>query len=255
MSAAFESTVTINSDTPGLKKILANLMSQAKCLGRIEHVSARSTKMTIQGPKDELSAFIDSLQDLLRFQLNEEEIYLATSELTPVPDNKRLDSITIYKTQPTVKRSTSSGSNEFNLAAKLPLGASANPENITTFGFATKATMSVIEAVQTRARSLGVDSISSFPVVAERPIKLRHRSLAALRQLDVSFIATLADLYLKVGAELELVVPVKALYHRSNDGLLVITKVADLQADLVYDVYSKFDTLPTEVIIAVILMR
>jgi hypothetical protein len=65
----------------------------------------------------------------------------------------------------------------------------------------------------------------------------------------------MADLYVKVGAELGLAATVKALYHRSNDGLLVITKVADLQADRVYDVYADNEPLPTEVIIAVILKR
>ena len=119
--------VTINSDSPGIKTLLAEFCSGAKLFAKIRKTENGITAVTVQGHPKLMPSSLKCFNDLLRIKYDATIVW---SKESIVAKENRLSSVTIGDTLTELKRGQSSGEFLEKHFEEISFGGSATTENL-----------------------------------------------------------------------------------------------------------------------------
>lgn len=223
---------SIDSDSPGLKTMLAEFFFVSKLLAKIQRSTTRITRVIIQGHSKQVFVALGRLKELLHSYYGAAIVW---GEECAVAEEDRLNSITVEATLPEFKRDPSSGEFKEKDLDEISFGGSAATEAFKEFVNETLARMT------NAATGFGIAK-GWIPAVKEKHIYVKRGDDEY--DLEVSKISTLPALIEAVQKKFPSAPEVKKLYHLRERNPVVVTDFTDLREGFLYYALAGFEELP-----------
>ncbi|KAI8903034.1 hypothetical protein EDD86DRAFT_251905 [Gorgonomyces haynaldii] len=228
--------VSINSDRPGLKTMLAEFCRKMRVFAKIQHSWDGLTTVTFQGHPEQFPRTLLILKETLDKLPNTAIVWDERPET--VTAENRFTAVTIEEPSSGLKRDPSSGEFTQLDVQEISLGGSANTETLKNIA------VGVFNKMMGAATGFGV-ARGWIPQVSEKHITVKHQQSDQRIAIEVSTLSSMDELLEELQQKLNLAPPLQKLLYMIEDGEFVLVKdVKDLRAGLLHYVLTVNEQLP-----------